>query len=100
MSEAAESSGSADDDVDVNEVLLEELKRQKRVFKMQLTNLYTRLMRLMSDETIDRQAILTALENVEEKKIGYYTTFRRLGLFTRGQMTRRTSSDRMTKSTK
>ena len=67
--ETAESSGSAEDDVDADEVLLEELKRQKRVFKMQLTKLYTRLMRLMSEETIDREAILTALENVEEKKL-------------------------------
>jgi len=36
---------------------------------MQLTKLYTRLMRLMSEETIDREAILTALENMEEKKL-------------------------------
>ena len=85
MSEAAESSGSAEDDVDVNEVLLEELKRQKRVFKMQLTNLYTRLMRLVSEETIDREAILTALENVEEKKIGYYTTFGRPDSYSGGR---------------
>ena len=69
MSETAESTGSAEDEADANEVLLEELKRQKKVFKMQLTKLYTRLMRLMSDETIDREAILTALENVEEKKL-------------------------------
>ena len=36
---------------------------------MQLTKLYTRLMRLMSEEAIDIEAILTALENVEEKKL-------------------------------
>ena len=36
---------------------------------MQLTKVYTRLMRLMSDETIDREATLIALENVEEKKM-------------------------------
>ena len=36
---------------------------------MQLTKLYTRLMGLMSEEKIDREAILTALENVEEKKL-------------------------------
>ena len=36
---------------------------------MQLTKLYTRLMRLMSEETIDREAILTALENMEETKL-------------------------------
>ena len=36
---------------------------------MYLTKLYTRLMRLMPDETIDREAILIALENVEEKKM-------------------------------
>ena len=64
-----ESAGSAEDEADANEDLLEELKRQKRVLKMQLTKLYTRLMRLMSDETIDREAILIALENVEEKKM-------------------------------
>ena len=63
-----ESTGSTEDEADANEVLLEELKRQKRVLKMQLTKLYTRLMRLISDETIDREAILIALENVEEKK--------------------------------
>lgn len=65
MSETAEGTGSAEDDADANE----ELKRQKRVFKMQLTKLYTPLMRLLSDEPIDRKAILTALENVEEKKL-------------------------------
>ena len=69
MSEIAESMGSAEDDADANDVLLEELKRQKRVFKMQLTKLYTRLMRLMSEETVDRKAILTTLENMEEKKL-------------------------------
>ena len=77
MAEAAESAGSVEesagsteDETDANEVLLEELKRQKRVLKMQLTKLYSRLMRLMSDaETFDREAILIALENVEEKKM-------------------------------
>ena len=56
MSEAAESAGSAEDNADANEVLLEELKRQERVFKMQLTKLNIHLMRLMSEETIDREA--------------------------------------------
>ena len=84
MAEAAESAGSleesagsTEDETDANEVLQEELKRQKRVLKMQLTKLYTRLMRLMSDETIDREAILIALENVEKKKNGCSTNFRR-----------------------
>ena len=72
-----ESAGSAKDEADANEVLLEELKRQKRVLKMQLTKLYTRLMRLMSDETIDREAILIALKNVEEKKNGCSANFGR-----------------------
>lgn len=58
-----------EDEADANEVLLEELKRQERVMTMYLTKLYTRLMRLMPDETIDREAILIALENVEEKKM-------------------------------
>ena len=53
MSETAECTGSAEDDADANEVLLEELKRQKRVPVMQLTKLYIDLMRLMSEETID-----------------------------------------------
>jgi len=69
MSETAESTGSAEDEAYANQVLLGEIKRQKRVFKVQLTKLYTRLMRLMSDEPINREAILTALENVEEKKL-------------------------------
>ena len=98
MSEIAESTGSAEDDADANEVLLEKLKRQKRVFKMQLTKLYTRLMRLMSEETIDREAILTALENVEEKKLDAIQILEDLIVIY--ERARRTSSDQMTKSTR
>ena len=36
---------------------------------MQLTKLYTCLIRLTSKETIDREAILTALKNMEKKKL-------------------------------
>ena len=64
------STGTAEDEADANGVLLEELKRHKRVFKMQLAGkLYTRLMRPTSDKPIDREAILTAIKNVEEKKM-------------------------------
>ena len=101
MSEAtdtAESSGSAEDDVNANEVLLEELKRQKRVFKLQLTKLYTRLMRLMSKETIDREAILTALENVEEKKLDTIQLLEDLIVIYERANDKKNASDRMTKS--
>ena len=54
---------------DANEVLLDELKRQKKIVKMQLTKLYSRLMTLMSEEDVDKEAILLALETVEEKRL-------------------------------
>ena len=47
---------------EAREVLLERLKIQKRISKMQLTKLYSRLVRLMSCEEADIEAILTALE--------------------------------------
>lgn len=77
MFKIAESTRSAEDEINANKVLLEELKKQKRVLKTQLTKLYTQQMRLMPDDTIiDREAILTALENLE-KKNGCDTNFRR-----------------------
>ena len=68
MSEAGDSE-SVEDDVDPNEALLEELKKQKRTIKMQLMKLYSCLIWLMLEETVDREAILIALENVEEKRL-------------------------------
>ena len=50
------------------EVPLERLKNRKRISKMQLTKLYSRLVRLMSREEADIAAILTALEETEEKR--------------------------------
>lgn len=77
MFKIAESTRSAEDEINANKVLLEELKKQKRVLKTQLTKLYTQQMRLMPDDTIiDREAIFTALENLE-KKNGCDTNFRR-----------------------
>ena len=46
----------------------ESLKKQKRINKMQLTKLYTRLVRLMSDEKTDQEAILQCMESFEAKK--------------------------------
>ena len=69
MSKAAENAGSVEDEADANEVLLEELKGQKRLVKMRLTEVYTPQMRLLSDESMDIEAILVSLENVEEKKM-------------------------------
>ena len=56
-------------DADANEDLIDTGKEQKRVVKTQLTKLYTRLIKLMTEETIDRDAILTALEETEENKM-------------------------------
>ena len=53
-------------DADANEDLIDTVKKQKRVVITQLTKLYTRLIKLMMEETIDRDAILTALEETEE----------------------------------
>ena len=56
-------------DADANEDLIDTVKRQKRLGKTQLTKLYIRFIKLMTEETIDGNAILTALENTEEKKM-------------------------------
>ena len=51
------------------ETLLEKLRSQKRVCKMQLTKLYSRLLRLMSREVTDVEELLTALEATQEKML-------------------------------
>ena len=51
------------------ETLLEKLRSQKRVCKLQLTKLYSRLFRLMSKEVTDVEELLTALEATQEKKL-------------------------------
>ena len=56
-------------DAATNEDLIDTVKKQKRVVITQLTKLYTRLIKLMMEETIDRDAILTAVEETEEKKM-------------------------------
>ena len=56
-------------DVDTNEDLIDTVKRQKRLAKTQLMKLFIRLIKLMTEETIDGDAILTALEDTEEKKM-------------------------------
>ena len=56
-------------EADANEDIIDTVKKQKRVAKTQLTKFYTRLMKLMTEETIYRDAILTALEEREEKKM-------------------------------
>ena len=50
-------------------VTLEDLKKQKRINKMQLTKLYSRLVRLMAEESVNIDAILTTLEDTEEKML-------------------------------
>ena len=47
-------------------VTLEDLKKQKRINKMQLTKLYSRLVRLMAEESVNIDDILTTLEDTEE----------------------------------
>ena len=44
------------------ETLLQKLRSQMRVCKMQLTKLYSRYLRLMSGELTDVENLLTALE--------------------------------------
>ena len=56
-------------DADADEDLIDTVKKQKRVAKAQHTKLYTRLIKLMTEEMIVRYAILTALEETEEKKM-------------------------------
>ena len=51
------------------ETLLEKLRSQKRVCKMQLTKLYSHLLRLVSREVTDIEEFLTALEATQEKSL-------------------------------
>ena len=50
-------------------VTLEDLKKQKRINKMQLTKLYSRLVRPMAKESVNIDAILATLEDTEEKML-------------------------------
>ena len=62
---------AGDDENVLNDAYANEdtVKKQKRAAKTQLTKLYTRLIKLMTENTIDRDAIRTALEDTEEKKV-------------------------------
>ena len=55
--------------VDDCETLFYKLRSQKRVCKMQLTKLYSRLLRLMSGEVTDVEEFLTPLEATQEKNL-------------------------------
>ena len=55
--------------IDDCETLLDKLRSQKRVCKMQLRKLYSRLLRLMSGEVTDVEELLTALEATQEKNL-------------------------------
>ena len=57
------------------ETLLEKLRSQKRVCKMQLTKLYSLLLRLMSREVTDVEELLTALEAQHRKITLMYCKF-------------------------
>ena len=48
---------------------LEDLTKQKRIKKMQLTKLYSRLVRLMAEESVNIDDILTTLEDAQEKML-------------------------------
>ena len=61
----SEGKESADD----CETLLEKLRSQKRVCKMQLTKLYSHLLRLVSREVTDIEELLTALEATQERNL-------------------------------
>ena len=50
-------------------VTLEDLKKQKRINKMQLTKLYSRLVRLIAEESVNIDPILTTLEDTEDKML-------------------------------
>ena len=51
------------------ETLLDKLRSQMRVCKMQLRKLYSRLLRLMSGELTDVDELLTALEATQENNL-------------------------------
>ena len=63
-------------------VTLEDLKKQKRINNIQLTKLYSRLVRLMAEESVNIDAILTTLEDRREG-VGCNTTVGRLSCYTR-----------------
>lgn len=47
---------------------IERLKKQKKTSKTQLTKLYTRLVRLMTEETGEREGLIESLELFEDKQ--------------------------------
>ena len=57
------------DNVEACEVSLEDLKKQAWTNKMRLTKLHSRLVKLMTEESVNRGAILIALEDTEEKRL-------------------------------
>lgn len=62
--------GTPEDPVsDAVENTAAKLKKQKLLNKMQLTKLYTRLLRFISDEITDQEEILQCLEAFEVKKL-------------------------------
>ena len=59
---------SADMDEQESTVSVDSLRKDKRTKKMQLTKLYTRLVRLISDDNPIREDILQCLEDYQDKK--------------------------------
>ena len=47
---------------------IERLKKQKRVLKTQLSKLYTKLLRLMTDDSCENESLIQGLEAYEDKK--------------------------------
>ena len=62
-------------------VTLEDLKKQKRINKMQLTKLYSRLVRLIAEESVNIDPILTTLEDTEDKMLDVIQPVGRLSCF-------------------
>ena len=47
---------------------IERLKKQKRVLKTQLSKLYTKLLRLMADDSCEKESLIQGLEVYEDKQ--------------------------------
>ncbi len=47
---------------------IERLKKQKRVLKTQLSKLYTKLLRLISDDSCEKECLIQGLEAYDEKQ--------------------------------
>ena len=59
---------------------IERLRKEKRVVKTQLSKLYTKLLRLVADESSDLEKLIEGLETYEEKQASVLSIIEELAI--------------------